>query len=397
MKSRQEITTLFKRYLANECSEEEEQIFLDLLGSKKHGQLIRELIATELKGEVGPSFKELPLIKAELSRVKENIIRQIGETEVARSISWSSWWMKAAAVLLFCTGAVLFVMNKEKKTLIADLAPGGNKATLTLADGSKILLDTALKGNLVNQAGVQITKADDGQLVYTIGKGSEVNNRAGILLTNTISTPRGGQYQVNLPDGTKVWLNAASILKFPLNFLKLKERRVELQGEAYFEVKKDARKPFIVESERQVLQVLGTHFNVNSYRDDRDTKTTLLEGAVKVSPLNGPSATSAILKPGQQAQISSASGAVKVLNVDASAEIAWKNGLFFFENEPIENIMKQISRWYNVEVVYEENMTGKTVWGSVTRYGNVSKVLSILELTGEIHFKIEGRRITVHK
>ncbi|MNL36570.1 fec operon regulator FecR [compost metagenome] len=143
--------------------------------------------------------------------------------------------------------------------------------------------------------------------------------------------------------------------------------------------------------------MLGTHFNVNSYKDDANTKTTLLEGAVKVRSLKGGNPDEAILKPGQQARINGASTAINVATVDPSVEIAWKNGQFFFENEPIENIMKQIARWYDIEVIYKDEFAGKTVWGSVTRYGNVSKVLSILELTGGIHFKIEGRRIVVHK
>ncbi|SMC58463.1 FecR family protein [Pedobacter africanus] len=396
MENRQELIKLFKRYLAKECSAEEEETFLSFLEDKAHAPLFRELIEEELQAEVDPEFKELPKVKAELQRVKSNLIREMGEQEVDRPVSKNQLWLKVAAVLVLCAGVVFFTTHTKKRELLADVAPGGNKATLILADGSKVLLDSAVKGAVIQQSGVMVTKTADGQLVYTIQE-HVVHGHPKKMLTNTVSTPRGGQYQVNLPDGTRVWLNAASELKFPLSFAGLKERRVSLTGEAYFEVKKNATQPFIVASDRQVVQVLGTHFNVNSYKDDASTKTTLLEGAVKVRSLTGANPDEAILKPGQQARIGEASAVINVANVDPSAEIAWKKGQFFFENEPIENIMKAVSRWYDVDIVYKDDFAGKTVWGSVTRYGNVSKVLSILELTGGIHFKIEGRRIIVHK
>lgn len=396
MENRQALIKLFKRYLAKECSAEEEETFLSFLEDKENAPLFRELIEEELQAAVDPEFKELPEVKAELWRVKANLISEMGEQEVDEPVSKSRLWLKVAAVLVLCAGVVFFTTQTKKRELLADVAPGGNKATLTLADGSKVLLDSAVNGEIIKQSGVMVSKAADGQLVYTIQE-RVVHGEPKKMLTNTVSTPRGGQYQINLPDGTRVWLNAASELKFPLSFAGLKERRVSLTGEAYFEVKKNAAKPFIVASDRQVVQVLGTHFNVNSYKDDANTKTTLLEGAVKVQSLKGGRPDEAILKPGQQARIGSASRAISVATVDPLAEIAWKKGQFFFENEPIENIMKEVSRWYDVDIVYKDDFAGKTVWGSVTRYGNVSKVLSILELTGGIHFKIEGRRITVHK
>lgn len=397
MENRQELIKLFNRYLAKECSAEEEEAFLSFLEDKENAALLKELIEKELQADVDPGFKELPGVKAELQRVKLNLIHEIGDDPgMERPVLKSRLWLKAAAVLVLCAGVVFFTTQTKKRELLTDVAPGGNKATLTLADGSKILLDTAVNGEVIKQSGVVVTKAADGQLVYTIQE-RVVRDHHKKMLTNTVSTPRGGQYQVNLPDGTRVWLNAASELKFPLSFAGLKERRVNLTGEAYFEVKKNTAKPFIVASDRQLVQVLGTHFNVNSYKDDANTKTTLLEGAVKVLSLKGGNPDEAILKPGQQARISEASATINVATVDPSVEIAWKNGQFFFENEPIENIMKQIARWYDIEVIYKDDFAGKTVWGSVTRYGNVSKVLSILELTGGIHFKIEGRRIVVQK
>lgn len=397
MNNRQELTVLFKRYLANECSEKEEQAFLDLLRSGEHEAFFKGLIDSELMQEPDPKFKDLPHVKADLKHTRQQILQQINMGKIQPHPAKNRLWLKIAAVFLLFTGATFIKIHLDKQNLQADIAPGGNKATLTLADGSKIILDQAGKGNLAQQAGVQIVKTANGQLVYTIKKSPGPGNGHAGNLTNTISTPRGGQYQVNLPDGTRVWLNAASSLKFPLSFALLKERRVELKGEAYFEVEKDTAKPFIVQSDRQTVQVLGTHFNINSYADETNTKTTLLEGSVKVAALNGANVAQAILKPGQQARISSGSNPINVVRVDPTTEVAWKNGQFFFENESIENIMKKISRWYDVDVVYEADVAGKTVWGSVTRYSNVSKVLSILELTGGIHFKIEGRRIIVDK
>jgi ferric-dicitrate binding protein FerR (iron transport regulator) len=396
MENRQALIKLFKRYLAKECSAEEEETFLSFLEDKENASLFRELIEKELQAEVDPEFRDLPEVKAELQRVKSNLVREMGEQEADEPVSKNRLWLKVAAVLVLCAGVVFFTTQTKKGELLADVAPGGNKAILTLADGSKVLLDSAVNGKIIKQSGVMVSKAADGQLVYTIQE-RVVHGEPKKMLTNTVSTPRGGQYQINLPDGTRVWLNAASELKFPLSFAGLKERRVSLTGEAYFEVKKNAAKPFIVASDQQVVQVLGTHFNVNSYKDDANTKTTLLEGAVKVQSLKGGSPGEAILKPGQQARIGNASSTISVATVDPLAEIAWKKGQFFFENEPIENIMKEVSRWYDVDIVYKDDFAGKTVWGSVTRYGNVSKVLSILELTGGIHFKIEGRRIIVHK
>jgi transmembrane sensor len=397
MNNWQELKVLFNRYLANECSQEEEQSFLELLESEENEAFLKGLIDMELKKDVDSQFKDLPQVKEDLKRTRKKIIERISGKEVHDHSAKNKLWFKIAAILLLFAGAIFYKIDMDKPNLRADVEPGGNKAVLTLADGSEIILDQAGIGCLTQQAGVQVVKAENGQLVYTIKEAGDSNKGKASKLTNTVSTPRGGQYQVNLPDGTRVWLNAASSLKFPLSFAELKERRVELKGEAYFEVEKDTARPFIVQSDKQFVQVTGTHFNVNSYTDEPTIKTTLLEGAVNVTTLKGAEAGQVFLKPGQQAQVSTISSRVHVVKVDPMAEIAWKNGQFFFENESIENIMKQISRWYDVEVVYEGDVTGKTVWGSVTRYTNVSKVLSVLELTGEIHFKVEGRRIVVYK
>jgi transmembrane sensor len=266
---------------------------------------------------------------------------------------------------------------------------GGNKATLTLANGAVIVLDDKVAGTLAKQAGVKISKTADGQIVYTA-----VQNPGDAALNkfNTMQTPRGGLYQVTLPDGTKVWLNSASTLKYPLAFSG-GERKVELNGEAYFEVAHNKDLPFRVISPNQTVEVLGTHFNVNTYTDEAHSKTTLLEGSVRITALNF--GVSKVLSPGEQAIIKSSGIQVKIVDTDNA--IAWKNGLFQFDNEDIHTIMRKISRWYDVDVEYKEDLGDMRFGGSVSRFTDIQQVLRKLELTNTIHFKIEGRRIIVMK
>ncbi|SMD02137.1 FecR domain-containing protein [Pedobacter africanus] len=309
-------------------------------------------------------------------------------------------WAAAAVILItLSVGGWLYFSGgpdrgSDKARYANDVPPGGNDAILTLADGSEISLTDAGRGKLLETAGVSIVKLADGQLVYTAN--AEPENTA-TPTYNTITTPRGGQYQVNLPDGSKVWLNAASSIKFPTSFAQQKERRIELSGEAYFEVAKNKKQPFKVltssaEKDRnQEIEVLGTHFNVNAYNDEPETKSTLLEGSVRVSvPVSGAVVQ---LVPGQQSVMKN--GLLQTVNVDTEEAVAWKNGNFIFAGEGIESIMRKISRWYNVEVVYQGKIQPNNYIGTVSRFSDVSEVLGILELTKAVHFKIEGRRITV--
>jgi ferric-dicitrate binding protein FerR (iron transport regulator) len=252
-----------------------------------------------------------------------------------------------------------------------------------LADGSTIILDNVQNGTLAQQGNTKVIK-EDGKLAYNLTS-TGINE----VLYNTISTPRGGQYQVDLPDGSRVWLNAASSLHFPTAFVG-KERRVEITGEAYFEVAKNKAQPFIVSVNGAEVQVLGTHFNVMAYNDENAIKTTLLEGSVKF--VNG--STSSLLKPGQQSQLSE-NGQVKVVsNVDVDAVTAWKNGNFDFQGEDIETVMRQLSRWYNVDVVYR-NKPDELFYAEIPRNTKLSDVLKALELTGKLRFGIEGKKIIV--
>jgi len=298
--------------------------------------------------------------------------------------------LTAAAVVLLLIGAgTYFFLQKEKEkaaqaNVVTKMAPTHSHATLILADGKTIVLDDKAVMAAIKQDGLKITRDAKGIVVFTA-----VETNAHSQGFNTVTTPKGGRYDVVLPDGTRVSLNAASSLKFPLTF-PAGERMVTLDGEGYFEVAKDAKRPFKVYSANQVVQVLGTHFNISSYADEPLVKTTLLEGSVKVSGKN-----SVVLRPGEQAQGNRTADGFKVLEIDAENELAWKNDMFFFENEPISEIMKEISRWYDVEIVYQGAPGDKKIWGSINRFSDLSKVLAIIELTGNVHFKTEGRRVTV--
>ncbi|PTS99428.1 hypothetical protein DBR11_12390 [Pedobacter sp. HMWF019] len=318
--------------------------------------------------------------------------RKILSTQPERAKSIRLLYIAAAVILLLLSVGLMLYKNFSTSSgnyYVNDIAPGKNKAVLKLADGSNIILDNAANGNLATRSGIRMTKTKDGQLVFSANAASDQNIVPSNGHTNTITTPRGGQYQVELPDGTVVWLNAASSLQFPESFQDGQQRRVTLTGEAYFQVARDTKRPFIVHTDEQDVKVLGTHFNINSYKEENAVKTTLLEGSVEISF----SKHTLILKPGEQAIRRGEN--IQIHAVDTEDAIAWKNGKLKFSNENIHELMHRIARWYDVEVVYEGNMTNKDFSGSVSRYENVSKILDVLESTNTVHFKVEGRRITV--
>ena len=277
-----------------------------------------------------------------------------------------------------------------------DLYPGGNKAILTLANGTQIILDSAGNGPLSQQGNTKIFKLDNGQVSYNLLNSSSTSYNKDQILYNTISTPRGGQYQILLADGSKVWLNAASSLRFPASFTG-KERDVELTGEGYFEVAHNAEKSFKVTVNGLEVKVLGTHFNINAYSDETVIKTTLLEGAVKISK----GSVSKTIMPGEQAQTENKNDVVdsriKIQTVDVDAAVAWKNGRFIFQSDNIQSIMRQLSRWYDVNVSYEGSVTREEFVGIISRsrYENISKILEMLEKTRTVSFLIKDRHVTV--
>lgn len=302
----------------------------------------------------------------------------------------------AAAVSIMVFGGGLFYYNRTKLPSqtsqiadINDIAPGKKGATLTLANGKEIRLSDAANGELAKEAGVVITKTSTGQLVYEIKGAESAPNK-----TNTLSTAAGETYQVRLPDGSLVYLNAASSLTYSTSLNRQGgARRVKLSGEGYFEVARDKAHPFIVESPGQQVEVLGTHFNINSYADEPAVKTTLLEGSVRVKASGG--AIEKVLKPSQQSILYA--GKINVAKADIEEVTAWKNGLFIFNDEPISDIMRRVARWYNVKIVYKDVDRKELFGGGISRYENISKVLTKLEKTGGVHFRLEGNTVYVSR
>ncbi|ARS40653.1 hypothetical protein CA265_13695 [Sphingobacteriaceae bacterium GW460-11-11-14-LB5] len=377
-----ELIRLTEKYVAGTASEEERL----KLESWYNNQL-------DLKSLTG----EKQIDEEEQTEVGEKIFnkinQQIDQQEIKRPNRYF-YRLAVAASFIAVLGFGWFLLSertdvKKINTSASLIKPGGNKAFLTLADGTKINLDQAVNGTIAKQEGIQITKTADGQLIYTILENKSGSAKPGF---NTISTPAGGQYQVTLPDGTKVWLNALSSLKYPTTFLG-KYRMVELAGEGYFEVAKNKNKPFKLKTAKQEISVLGTHFNVSAYADDTEVKTTLVEGGVAVKNFS-PLATG-LLKPGQQAVFEKTG--FKVSNVDVEEYIAWKNGFFMFNNEDIKAAMQKLARWYDVDIEYVGDFDGIYFGGSFSKHNNLQETLKILESTDKFKFKIEGRRIKILK
>ncbi len=327
------------------------------------------------------------------------------------------WYKYAAAAVILITvalGTYFYTFNSgtHNAVQLTEIAPGRNAATLTLANGKKIRLSDATNGQLAEEAGVKIKKNAKGEIIYEVLESKALSSPPNAY--NTLTTAKGETYAVVLPDGSKVWLNAASSLTYPVNFASLKERSVELIGEGYFEVAKaqsTERKglgvrrslPFFVKTSSQQIEVLGTHFNVNAYNDEPVVKTTLLEGSVRVAALREALKSEAeqlpnptvILKPNQESKL--INSAFKVTDVDAQESIAWKQGKFVFVNENIQSIMRKVARWYNVEVSYQSLPAYNDFSGSMSRFDNIAQVLNKIEATNKVHFKVEGRRVIVMK
>lgn len=368
---------IMQRYLDKQLDDEELEVFIALT---KAGKLDEQFTAA-----------------------MDDEIRMMDAFSSPKQKTLSLWYPVAiaAGLLLVLSVGIFFFLSKSRQNTkdiaYSDIDPGSYKAVLTLANGHKIMLTDSIRGKLAEQAGIEITKTSEGQLQYLVKDKAADNPKA---LYNTITTPRGGKYQVNLPDGTKIWLNAASSLKFPTSFAGLKERRVELTGEAYFEVAKlGARShmktkkiPFIVVSDKQEVEVFGTHFNISTYDNEPDVKTTLLEGSVGVTVFNVIHQYE-LLKPGEQSVFKS--GKLSVAPVDTEAEVAWKDGNFNFEEENIQSIMRKLERWYDIQVVYNGPVSEATFGGKISASRPLSKALKLLESAGIVHFKVEGRRITV--
>jgi len=377
----QNIQLLYEKYLNGECSAQEIHLLMDHFDVEGDRSILSQKIE-EVVEQVESRVTDTPDISAILARNHKSVMKAVGRKE--NSISLYVKILTAAAITLVI-GYIFLVMTGKLKTVpppvhsttVIKVLPGGNRAKLKLSDGRIIDLIGASSGELANDQGAVIKQIADGQISYTLS-----NNPSLSSLYNSIITPRGGQYTVLLPDGSKVWLNAASSLKYPVSFAGLKERRIELEGEAYFEVAKDKLHPFTVRTREQEVTVLGTHFNINSYQDEQKVVTTLEEGRVKVISGN----LTLNLSPGERTVLSS-EGNMEIQHADLETALAWKNGKIYFKDADIKSIMRQVARWYNVDVAFEGKLPGKLYSGGIYRTANLSNLLDILE-ESNIHFKL---------
>lgn len=396
-----QIEEILNRYKAGEATEQEKALLLSWSLN------FRATAGEELSME--ERVTDVDMIWTSL----ENNLALETTSTVTHERKFSLWpkLLAAAVVLAVLSFGTYFVINHSGSSAVnlnaANILPGINKATLTLSNGKKVVLDGSSKAQLFSEAGISVTKTKEGQLIYSAvpnekeGNSDDVGDKesaveANTSLYNVLETSKGQQYQVILPDGSHVWLNAASSLRYPVAFGK-QERLVELSGEGYFEIVHNKKKPFKVKTADQQVVVLGTHFNVNAYPEDHVSKTTLLEGSVRIiaPALNRQEKGNVILVPGQESVL--VGNQLQVQQADLEAAVAWRYGNFIFEGENIRSIMKKISRWYNVEVVYEGEVPEYRFGGTVSRFSKVTQVLRKLELTGKVHFTLEERRIIVTK
>ena len=381
LKPSQRIIQLISGYISGSLSDDESVELKNWANqSAANTLLFEELTNTDYRSEMLKQWKT--------EETEESLLRLKSRLTKRRRI----WWPYAAAATVACLlGITYYQLQVDKlpvqQNIVQEIRPGSDRATLTLASGEKIDLANAAKGRLAQQANVLIQKTADGRLLYSDEDRTAKSTQA-TLAYNTVSTPMGGQFQLQLPDGTKVWLNAASSLKYPASFNGLGDRQVELNGEAYFEVAHDKTHPFIVKTTDQTIKVLGTHFNVNSYADEHKTTTTLEQGKIQVSHGN----KTKIVRPGERAVTANEALVIEEANLETA--LAWKNGELLFKNADIQTIMRQVGRWYNVTVKYEGAIPKRTFTGGMPRNADLSALLKVLALN-DIHFEVNGRVITV--
>ncbi|SIO55111.1 FecR family protein [Chitinophaga niabensis] len=387
IQQQERLSDLLTRYYKGNLAEADAEELSFYLKDDRNNDTIRQVL-TGLSAEVAPAEVDM----ADMQRLIRNVKEVSSDSDNIRRLSFTRIAAAAAVLLMLGIGGYFLLIPPAEKRITVkrykdDVQPGGNKAMLTLSDGSTISLEDAQQGSLAQQGGSQVIKSADGELAY---------NKNGLpgeeIQYNTLTTPLGGQYRITLPDGTSVWLNAGSSLRYPTAFTG-KDRKVELKGEGYFDVAKNATMPFYVMLNNGVeVRVLGTQFNVNAYSDEKNIATTLVEGAVLVKNKE----IANVLQPGQQSLAGQNDNTLKLVkNADIAAVTAWKEGVFKFNDAEIETVMKQLSRWYDIEIVYEGNPVKEYFNGTIPRNVPVSKVLELLELTGLVHFKIEGKRIIV--
>ena len=387
------IRLLLRRFADDKATAEEIKEMLALLQGEEGDKILGSVI-TEMRQETDDASSHLSVDWDGMwNKIHESTIQPTA------SVYKMKWLFRAAAIILLIgVGAFYFTTHSKKAEIKTvniqetrnDVLPGSKKATLTLANGSQIVLDDVSSGTLTKQGNAQVIKGTNGELIY-----KETGEPLKEVLYNTVNTPRGGEYKLILPDGSAVWLNAISSIRYPTTFTGT-ERLVEITGEAYFEVTKDKTRPFRVLVNSQTgnrdmeVKVLGTEFNINAYTDETEIKTTLLNGSVKV--VNGPSST--IIKPGQQTSLNK-NGKIKVLDDANLAEaVAWKDGRFEFNDADLKTILRQVMRWYDVEVQYEGTIPERYFTATISRNKTLSGLLNILKQS-DVDIELEGNKVTV--
>jgi ferric-dicitrate binding protein FerR (iron transport regulator) len=382
------IAYLIQRYLDGTCTLAEKEELADWANQPQQEEsLLEELRAAWHQYEPDDALKAFAT--PAVDRIEQRLFpgrQQPAPVSRLRSIrKWSA--IAAAAILLIIAGIAIWKTQQPSQqppvAVVQDAAPGGHKATLTLGSGQRIVLDTAANGQLALQGTVAISKQANGRIAYAPSAAAA----SAAVVYNTLSTPRGGHYRLTLPDGTQVWLNAASSITYPVAFTGA-QRKVTITGEAYFEVQKDPAHPFIVSKDDVDITVLGTHFNVNAYTDEPDLQVTLLEGAVRVAKPG----SQLTLRPGQQAKVTT----VVTLNGHPNTEavMAWKNGTFNFNDKPVATSLRQLSRWYDVDIVYQGPVPNVNIAGEMGMDLNLSQVITVLQKMG-VHVNLEGKNLII--
>jgi len=383
-----ELQRLLEKYIDNTISAEEFRQLWTSLGEGRYDSDWHELTERVLNDKRLHDLSDQEQIAGRLAQIRARIDNETAparrQTPIIPLTTHRVVRYAAAAIVLLALGILLITRNTNSRPSVANstprppdrIKPGTQKAMLTLADGTVVTLDSTANGKIAQQGATQVLKLANGQIRY---QAANATDEEGKVAYNVMSTPMGGQYQLTLPDGSNVWLNAGSSITYPTAFPG-NTRQVKITGEVYFEVAKDKNKSFRVTAGDQEIEVLGTHFNINAYADEDHIKTSLLEGAVKVNKV--------LLQPGQ----AFTHGKIEPTNVDQ--DIAWKNGVFNFNNQTLAQVMRQLARWYDLEVVYPQGIPKKEYGGEIGRNLTLDQVLKGLENSG-IHFQLNGRRLIV--
>ena len=387
LEKQQRIQDLLAQYLNKTITEADFKELFEMISEEENKEILDDFMKQSEKS----ALPDAEAHHVDWSYMYHNIIAKgKPENRFSRIIRYGQILTIAASLIIVCYIGYQFYLQKSivpptVAMVKQDVHPGGNQAILKLSDGAQIVLNDVQNGELAVQGSANINKSDKDFLVYTATNAANEQ----LVYTNVLTTPRGGQYRLMLPDQTLVWLNAESSITFPTAFIG-KERRVKITGEVYFEVSKNKNKPFIVESSQANVEVLGTHFNFNAYPDEEQA-VTLLEGSIKL--VHGKN--SKLILPGQQVIYSAYSDSFILNNVDIDNVVDWKNGLFIFEDASLKQVMRQIGRWYDVDVKYAGKTPNVKFNGVISRNNNLSKIIKLLQTAGNISFDIQAKTIIV--